>query len=1150
MTAILSGFLMKTLGKFFGKVINSTITNAIFNSKKHTNNSKKINTHSYSTGYGSNIPIVFGRMKVQGTILWQSEILEHVTTISKFVNLERVEEEKYHYTVSLLIGICQGPVTSIGRTWLNEEPINDLHNFKFYNGSSEQEPDPLIATICGSNNDSPNYKNLAYLVVKDLNLEPFGNEIPHFTFEVHNHSRISDGLEENVQSIVVIPGCGEFVYDTKIQYEKGDSIKAINQNHQAGTADAIVSLEQISQSLPKVEWLAPVVAWFCDNLDIQSCNIKPGIESITKETFPDQWQVSTFTRETAHLITSHNDKANYGGTINDASIIRYLQAIRDKNYKIMFYPMLFVDTENKPWRGRITGHSSYIRRFFQQYRDFIIHYAKLVQGKIDAFLIGSEMEGLTKLQDTDGSFPAVTELKNLAIDVKKILGPDVKISYAANWSEYHSYQGLYNMDELWGSDAIDFIGIDAYFPLSDVKESIYNHKEIIKGWDQGEGFDFFYDGEEKKALIPSIAWKNIAYWWNNYHYNSNGNRTDWIPCSKKIWFTEYGFPSISCSTNQPNVFFDHTSIEASIPRYSNGKVDILAQRKAIEATERRWAESEIVERKFLWCWDARPYPTWPNLADLWADTQNWARGHWINGKTGLLELKEVIQNLWLKANLDLNVLDVTKLEGVVKGLIIDKYLSLRDILSLLKSIYQFDIIEIDDKIHFISRFHNKIQAIIDKDELISTINPEQKDYNDTQTTLTINDERNRLYNITANYFNESLEYNTAIINNQSDKSIELDLNTILSEEDLKTLVQEAIYNLNAKNTNYNFLLPVEKLIKYNIRPGIKITLNKQNLLVDSVKFLSDFVMQINAISYNKLDNNIIGINIQPQMAKNQISQLINLSLFKIIPQNFTENTIKILVGGYNSSWKGCNIFYQNSKESYNNLRIKNGSHFGQIIKYSNMKYYDTIIDRKNYIIVKMYSGQVNNIQEIDLFNSNKNLAIIDNEIIKFQSVERLNHNTFLLKNLLRNIYDSSTTTYNHFTLLEEDKIIIIPSKKNIKIQIQTLFDDHGINYSNIEEYSGKPNGFTQLKPSNIQLKDDKITWITRNITSDLRPQTENMQFYIELLDAFDQILKSDLITENFYYLPHNFYCAKIQIAVYHNNQIVSEKASFIIPTFA
>ncbi len=80
-------------------------------------------------------------------------------------------------------------------------------------------------------------------------------------------------------------------------------------------------------------------------------------------------------------------------------------------------------------------------------RRFILHYARLCAavntidaGTIDAFLIGSEFRALCSVRDSATNFPAVARLKTLAADVKSILGGGVKVSYAADWSDYNGYR--------------------------------------------------------------------------------------------------------------------------------------------------------------------------------------------------------------------------------------------------------------------------------------------------------------------------------------------------------------------------------------------------------------------------------------------------------------------------------------------------------------------------------------------------------------------------------------------------------------------------------------------------------------------------------------------------------------------------------------
>ncbi|WP_025999537.1 hypothetical protein [Rickettsia australis] len=70
-------------------------------------------------------------------------------------------------------------------------------------------------------------------------------------------------------------------------------------------------------------------------------------------------------RENAKIISKdeHNNP-NYGGTVNDASVVRYLIELKRRNLKIMFYPMFFMNLSGKPWRGHVTGSANAVSNFF------------------------------------------------------------------------------------------------------------------------------------------------------------------------------------------------------------------------------------------------------------------------------------------------------------------------------------------------------------------------------------------------------------------------------------------------------------------------------------------------------------------------------------------------------------------------------------------------------------------------------------------------------------------------------------------------------------------------------------------------------------------------------------------------------------------
>ena len=397
------------------------------------------------------------------------------------------------------------------------------------------------------------------------------------------------------------------------------------------------------------------------------------------------------------MSQDENGRPNYGGTPSDQSILQTITALKSRGYKVTLYPFILMDIPSGimlpdpygetqqgafPWRGRITcypqsaEHSdaviSQIDAFFGSarstdfgtseglpnysgleefsYRRFILHYAKLAQisGGVDRFVIGSEMRGLTTLRDGSGNYPAVQHLTDLASDVRALLEPNTAMTYAADWSEYfghHPQDGSgdisFHLDPLWASPAIDAIGIDAYFPLSDWRgDDNYDIDYMQSQMEGGEGYDYFYasqndrlqynqtpitDGAASKPWV--YRYKDLRNWWGQLHYNRRGGSelsapTPWQPRSKPIWLMEIGCPAIHNGAHQPNVFYDAKSSEHNIPYFSNGGRDDFIQRRYLEAFIDYWAGpdadnplSDIYEGPMIdpdminvWCWDARPFP--------------------------------------------------------------------------------------------------------------------------------------------------------------------------------------------------------------------------------------------------------------------------------------------------------------------------------------------------------------------------------------------------------------------------------------------------------------------------------------------------------------------------------------------------------------
>lgn len=1036
----LGGPVGGAIGQGLGATIGQEIDNNILFRKKTPAivGAKLVELSIQTSTYGKMIPIIYGKVKIAGNIIWASEIKEEREDIyqrrSKFGGKSLISSQ-YKYSISLAIAIGEGEIHEIYRVWLNDQLVDPRKScYRFYNGSETQMPDPLIEA-CEGHGKTPAFRGLSYIVIENLQLAEFGNQIPNFLFEVKRKVKVHQDLgeiplEERIKAMVMIPGTGEFAYDPLVhsklpknynpKYGNFNLQKTkINQNNRENKADCLVALDQLKDTCPNIKWVSPVVSWFTTSTTTGNSKILPGVEYKESSTSPDEWKVDHYTRKNAHLI-SKNKYASpiYGGTSNDASILRYLDVLKNYDYKIMFYPMVLVDQHNKPWRGRISGNPAGIKEFFygeQGYNKFILHYANLVKGKVDAFLIGSEFIGLTKVRDSFNKFPAVDALIDLARLVKEILGPSVKISYAADWSEYHHTSGgWYNLDPLWASEYIDFVGIDAYFPLTNSTTSFYNEDKIINGWHSGEGYEYYYSDPKKtnkKPLKSPFAWKNIEYWWKNEHFNPDGKQTPWRKQQKKIWFTEIGFPSTDLASNQPNVFYSPDSVESSFPIHSSGQVDFVAQRQALSATEKYWRNSEFLEEIFVWCWDARPFPYWPDLYNIWKDGECWSRGHWVNGKLGLVTLQAIIQDICKRIGIKSDLIKAEELCDLVDGIVISTQDSVRDIINLLKTAYFFDTHEENGKLVFSKRI-NRSPIFINKDEFV--VDNGQNKYN---FTIQKADILSLPKMITVNYLNYLFDYqigaeqvyNSCAI---AEHSINIHLPIILDPLKAKNIAQITMNDIWGSQEIYQFTLSPEYI---KILPNSLITLNMENELVN-LKVINSVIEagRVNKISAISVKQNIYQSSFKNLYKQQNVhlskehfdpgnTELIILNIPRL-PYEVAPFGVYLGVYGSDLNWRGAEVIAPDSSILY----FKNNVTTGIVIE-----------DLEDSLKLLLLNGELysKTDEEIAKF---ANLACIGEEIIQFEQAKLLNENEYLLSGLKRELFGSITSKSSQFVLLDHN----------------------------------------------------------------------------------------------------------------------------------
>lgn len=144
-----------------------------------------------SSSYGTDIPTVWGAMRVPGTVIWSTILKEHDVSVHTGGGSGGGGQKQATYTVSLAVALCMGgrmTSSSLLRIHANDEVVYDsrvAHNkvtVRFYTGSETQTADPLLTAALGSN--TPAYRGLCYMMLQDFPLVDFGNSIPNISVEL------------------------------------------------------------------------------------------------------------------------------------------------------------------------------------------------------------------------------------------------------------------------------------------------------------------------------------------------------------------------------------------------------------------------------------------------------------------------------------------------------------------------------------------------------------------------------------------------------------------------------------------------------------------------------------------------------------------------------------------------------------------------------------------------------------------------------------------------------------------------------------------------------------------------------------------------------------------------------------------------------
>lgn len=198
---------------------------------------------------------------------------------------------------------------------------------------------------------------------------------------------------------------------------------------------------------------------------------------------------------------------NWG--IHDPTLIKLAGLAKEAGMHIFLKPHLWLsgNIEGGKWRSDIEMKSEADwPEWFEGYTKFILHYAVLADSlDIEMFSVGTELQTAALQREADW--------RRLIAAVREVY--DGKLIYSANWHDE------YEQIKFW--DALDAIGVQAYFPLTDQTKPAV--EALVAGWSAHKTqLKTVSDTFDKPVIFTEIGYKSVArgaihpWEWETFYY--------------------------------------------------------------------------------------------------------------------------------------------------------------------------------------------------------------------------------------------------------------------------------------------------------------------------------------------------------------------------------------------------------------------------------------------------------------------------------------------------------------------------------------------------------------------------------------------------------------------------------------------------------
>ena len=183
------GSIFGPVGAAIGGLIGNALDHAVLFKPKGREGPRLTDLQLQTSTYGTQIPKLFGTIRVAGTVIWATDLRE--TKSKSGGGKGRPSVTTYAYSASFAVALSARQVRSVKRIWADGNLLRgaagdfktELGAFRLHDGDEDQPVDPLMASAQGVTR-TPAHRGVAYALFEDLALADYGNRIPSLTFEV------------------------------------------------------------------------------------------------------------------------------------------------------------------------------------------------------------------------------------------------------------------------------------------------------------------------------------------------------------------------------------------------------------------------------------------------------------------------------------------------------------------------------------------------------------------------------------------------------------------------------------------------------------------------------------------------------------------------------------------------------------------------------------------------------------------------------------------------------------------------------------------------------------------------------------------------------------------------------------------------------